>query len=261
MALRQKLSIAVALVCLLLACLPLEAVFSEQLTQMLKITLTVYALARGLNAVISVAQGTEMSIEPMGVGLTLTPGEVLDPLNDLIEQVSTVLLIASASIGVQKIILMLTDHALIQILLVLLAVMALLLSTLRPAVGNSGRVVLKMLVILTVLRFTVPMLAVVSHQTQNWLQTERQQAVAVLESAQSSVDQLNESYQSESGGWLSHLRDRFDLQTQLSQVKSRAEQGVEAAVYLLAEFVLIMVLLPLLFVWLALRIANTIHWQ
>ena len=176
MALRQKLTIAVALVCLVLACLPLESVFSEQLTQMLKITLTVYALARGLNAVISVAQGTEMSIEPMGVGLTLTPGEVLDPLNDLIEQVSTVLLIASASIGVQKIILMLTDHALIQILLVLLAVLALLLSIIRPSAGKSGRVVLKLLVILTVLRLTVPMLAVVSHQTQNWLQTERQQA-------------------------------------------------------------------------------------
>lgn len=61
-------------------------------------------MARGLNAVVSVAQGTELSIEPVGVGVTLAPGEILDPLNDLIEQVSTVLLIASASIGIQKIV-------------------------------------------------------------------------------------------------------------------------------------------------------------
>jgi hypothetical protein len=94
MSLRQKSAIGIALVCLFIACLPLEQAFTDQLTQMLKVTLTVYALARGLNAVISVAQGTEMSIEPMGVGLTLTPGEILDPLNDLIEQVSSVLLIA-----------------------------------------------------------------------------------------------------------------------------------------------------------------------
>lgn len=38
------------------------------------------------------AQGTELSIEPMGVGVILTLGELLDPLNDLIEQFSNVLL-------------------------------------------------------------------------------------------------------------------------------------------------------------------------
>ncbi len=255
----QKSAIGIALVCLIVACLPLEQAFADQLTQMLKVTLTVYALARGLNAVISVAQGTEMSIEPMGVGLTLTPGEILDPLNDLIEQVSSVLLIASASIGVQQIILMLSDHIWVQVLLALLAVLALLLVILKPSGANSGQLVLKTLVILTILRLTVPMLALVSHQTQQWLQTERQQAVSVLQSTQNSVDELNDGYQQESGGWFSNLRDRIDIQARLDQVKSRAEQGVEAAVYLLAEFVLIMVLLPLLFVWLVLRIIGTLR--
>lgn len=258
MSLGQKSAIGIALVCLLIACLPMEQTFADQLTQMLKVTLTVYALARGLNAVISVAQGTEMSIEPMGVGLTLTPREILDPLNDLIEQVSSVLLIASASIGVQKIILMLSDHIWIQILLALLAILALLLVILKPA-GASGQLVLKTLVILTILRLTVPVLALVSHQTQQWLQTERQQAVSVLQSAQSSVDELNEHYQQESGGWFSNLRDRIDIQGRLNQVKNRAELGVEAAVYLLAEFVLIMVLLPLVFVWLTLRLIGALR--
>ncbi len=261
MSLRQKSAIAMALICLIIACLPMEQAFAGQLTQMLKVTLTVYALARGLNAVISVAQGTEMSIEPMGLGLTLTPGEILDPLNDLIEQVSSVLLLASASIGVQKIILMLSDHLLIQLLLVLLAILVLLLLILKPAGHFSGQWLLKTLVILTVLRLTVPVLALVSHGTQQWLQTERQQAVSVLQSAQGSVDQLNESYQQESGGWFNNLRDKIDIQARLSQIKNRAEQGVEAAVYLLAEFVLIMLLLPLLFVWLVLRIIGALHFR
>ena len=85
-------------ICSVLLFLPLESNIGQELTTMLKVTLSVYAVLRGLNAVISTAQGTELSIEPMGVGLTLTPGEILDPLNDLIEQVSTVLLFASASI-------------------------------------------------------------------------------------------------------------------------------------------------------------------
>ncbi|MTI63924.1 hypothetical protein [Methylophaga sp.] len=259
MSLRQKSFIGIALLCLVLACLPLEQAFGGQLTQMLKVTLTVYALTRGLNAVISVAQGTEMSIEPMGVGLTLTPGEILDPLNDLIEQVSSVLLVASASIGIQKIILMLADHMLIQVLLVLLAMLALLLMILKPGAGWSGQIALKLLIVLTVLRLLVPVLALVSHQTQQWLQTERQEAVSVLQSAQASVDQLNQNHQQESGGWFDNLRERVDIGARLEQVKSRAEQGVEAAVYLLAEFLLIMVLLPLLFVWLALRIIASIR--
>lgn len=261
MSLKQKAFIGIALLCLVLACLPLEKAFGGQLTELLKVTLTVYALTRGLNAVISVAQGTEMSIEPMGVGLTLTPGEILDPLNDLIEQVSSVLLIASASIGVQKIILMFADHLLIQVLLALLAMLAMLLLIIKPSTARSGQFVLKMLVILTVLRLTVPMLALVSHQTQLWLETERQEAISLLKSAQNSVDNLNHSYQEEPGGWFNNLRQRIDVEARLSQVKNRAEQGVEAAVYLLSEFVLIMVLLPMVFVWLAIRMIRALRMQ
>ncbi|MBT8449478.1 MAG: hypothetical protein KJO69_07305, partial [Gammaproteobacteria bacterium] len=52
----------------------------------IKRALTTYAIARGLNGVISVAQGTEVAIQPVGVGVTFTPGQILDPINDLIER-------------------------------------------------------------------------------------------------------------------------------------------------------------------------------
>jgi len=48
-----------------------------------KRALITYGIARGLNGVISVAQGTEVSLQPAGVGVTLTPGQILDPVNDL----------------------------------------------------------------------------------------------------------------------------------------------------------------------------------
>lgn len=254
MANRQKIIIGIVFFCLILACVPLQQGVGQQLTDMLKVTLTVYAMARGLNAVISVAQGTEMSIEPMGVGLTLTPGEVLDPLNDLIEQFSLVLLLASASIGVQQIVLMLGDHQAIRITLALLAVVTLVVSSL-PAVSDGLKLMLlRLVIVLTLLRLLIPGLALVSHQAQQWLQADRQEAVSVLQSTQSSVDDFNTQYQSQSSGWFSDLRDRLDIEARLDKVKARAEQGVEAAVYLLAEFVLIMVLLPLLFAWLMLRL-------
>lgn len=256
---RQKTVIAVLLVCMVIACMPMQQAVGPQLSEMLKVTLTVYAMARGLNAVISVAQGTEMSIEPMGVGLTLTPGEVLDPLNDLIEQFSFILLLASASIGVQQIVLLLGDHQLIRIALVLLTVMGLIFYLLPKVPPEVKLLLVRLIIVLSVFRLLIPGLALVSHQTQQWLQTERQAAVSVLASTRSSVDEFNSQSQQPSSGWFSDLRDKLDIEARLEKVKQRAEQGVEAAIYLLAEFVFIMVLLPLLFGWLLLRLLSRLR--
>ena len=78
---------------------------SEYTESGLKRTLVTYAVARGLNGVISVAQGTEVAIEPAGIGLTFTPGQILDPVNDLIERFSWVVLVSGTSLGVQELLL------------------------------------------------------------------------------------------------------------------------------------------------------------
>ena len=55
----------------------------------LKRSLTAFAAARGLNAVISVIQGTEVTGGAF-VNVTLALGQVLDPVNDLVEQFAQV---------------------------------------------------------------------------------------------------------------------------------------------------------------------------
>ena len=67
--------------------------------------LATYGIARALNGVISVAQGTEVAIEPAGVGVILTPGQILDPINDLVERFSWVMLVSSASLGILNVLL------------------------------------------------------------------------------------------------------------------------------------------------------------
>ena len=53
----------------------------EQYTdQALKRSLVAFAVARGLNGLISVAQEAEIAMQPAGVGLTLSPGEILDQI-------------------------------------------------------------------------------------------------------------------------------------------------------------------------------------
>lgn len=46
------------------------------------------------------AQGTEVAVEPAGVGVIFTPGQILDPVNDLLEQFSNLMLAASVAFGI-----------------------------------------------------------------------------------------------------------------------------------------------------------------
>jgi hypothetical protein len=77
----------------------------------------IYATARGINALVSVLQGTELDM----VMLTFTIGELLDPVNDLIERFSGIMLIALGSLAIQKILLGVISHTVFNALLTVLA--------------------------------------------------------------------------------------------------------------------------------------------
>ena len=80
--------------------------FGERYTEEgLTRSLAAFGIAKGLNGLISVVQGTEVAVEPVGVGVILTPGQILDPVNDLIERFSWVMLVCTTSLGIQSILL------------------------------------------------------------------------------------------------------------------------------------------------------------
>ena len=90
----------------LLAVLPVaDEVGAGHVDAALKRALLGYAVARGLNGAISVAQGTEGAVQPAGVGVNFAPGEILDPINDLVERFSWIMMLAASSLGVQKVLL------------------------------------------------------------------------------------------------------------------------------------------------------------
>jgi len=71
----------------------------------LKRALATYAVARTINGVVSVVQETGVAVQPGGFGMTFAPGQLLDPINDLVEQVSSVMLAVSVSYGIQLLLL------------------------------------------------------------------------------------------------------------------------------------------------------------
>jgi hypothetical protein len=87
----------------------------------LKRSLISFASARALNGVISVLQGTELAVQPFGFGVSLTVGEILDPVNDLVETFSSVMLTASVAFGIQKLLLAIGSNWVVSALLSLIA--------------------------------------------------------------------------------------------------------------------------------------------
>ena len=97
------LSVALFLVAVLSVTPFMDQRASADYEQLFQRAFVTFALARTINGVISVVQGTEIALQPAGVGVTLTPGEILDPVNDLVERFSWVMMGATISLGVQNV--------------------------------------------------------------------------------------------------------------------------------------------------------------
>ena len=83
----------------------------------------IYATARGINGLVSVVQGTELNAWLA----TFAIGELLDPLNDLIERFSGVMTIVLASLAIQALILGIFSNFFVDFTLAILGLAAFLI--------------------------------------------------------------------------------------------------------------------------------------
>ncbi len=235
-------------------------------------SLSAFAIARGLNAVVSAAQGTELSIEPMGVGLTLTPGEALDPVNDLIERFSWVMLASSASLGMQKIFLSISAWPAFGFLiwLVFLCTVASVWLPVSPRPVTRG--LIKVSIIVLFVRFTVPAVFVLNELTHSeFLAVEYRQSTRSIEQANAELKKLTTegtaSAASEaSESWLDDLTAKLNLkaavQAEIAAIQEKMRKFEQIAaemtsylLHLIALFLLQTIVFPLLFLYLLYRAA------
>jgi len=227
----------------------------------LKNALVTFAVARTLNGVISAAQGTEVALEPGGVGVVLSVGEVLDPINDLIERFSAVMLIAASSLGLQALLLNITAWWGVSAFLVVAAA-AFLVTIWAPESVAADYMVpaLRVLLIILFVRFAAPVLIVGTTLISDaFLVPEQQAATAVLESTTADIEELNEETQAASasdqslmdrlGEMIGDSFESINVSERLVQLRESAANASEHIVSLIALFVLQTIILPLVFLW------------
>ena len=232
---------------------PLDEPATQQVDAGLKRALVSFAAARALNAVISVAQGTEVSVQPLGVGVTLTPGQLLDPVNDLVEQFSNLMLMASVAFGIQKMLISMGSYWLISLLLSVSAVgWAVFQIRGQRAPGWLRR----LLVVALMLRFAIPVVTLGSDLLwQKFLAADYEASQQVLGSATGQVASINPALPQESvqPGWLDRMKGWVtpdgEIKARFEKLKQAAEQAVEHIIKLIVIFLLQTLVIPLLLLW------------
>lgn len=229
----------------------------------LKRALVTFAIARGINGVISVAQGTEVAIEPAGVGVNFAPGQILDPLNDLVEWFSWVMLMAATSLGIQELLLTILSGHLFTGLLIAVAGVALALLWWRrreplPLRGGLWR----LLLLLMMVRFAVPLMALSNEALYRLYMAERYlSASAHIEAATERISEINRTTESaaqvpEDDSLLGSAKrfyqstlSALDVRGYIDRYQQAAADVSEQVVTLIVVFVMQTVLLPLFFLW------------
>mgnify|MGYP001814193107 FL=1 len=234
----------------------------EQAENALTNALVTFAVARTLNGVISVAQGTEIALEPGGVGVVLSAGEILDPVNDLIERFSAVMLIAASSLGLQALLLNITSWwGVTAFLLAAAAGFLVVIWAPRSAAASYAEPVLRVLLILLFVRFAVPVLIVGTTVISDaFLVPEQEAATAILRDTTADIERISDEAQAASteeqslmdrlGEIIDESLESIRVGDRMQELRESASNAAEHIVSLIAIFVLQTILLPLLFLWL-----------
>ena len=232
---------------------PLDTQASEQVDAGLKRALVSFATARVLSGVIYVVRGTQISAQPFGVGLNLTPGQVLAPLSDLLKHFSDLMLAASVAFGIQKVLISIGSYWPLSALLTATAFgwTWFYFRRLSPP-GWLCRA----LVVLLMLRFAIPLATIGTELvSQKFLAAEfatSQQAID-LSSVQVAAFSPPLPTSSEAQGTWERVKEWLakgaDVKMHFENLKRAAEQAVDHIVRIMVIFLLETLIIPVLLLW------------
>ena len=222
-----------------------------------------FGLAKGLNAVISLIQGTELSFTPVGVGLNFSVGEVLDPFNDMVERFSWVMLLATVSLGIQKILLVLSSKIFIQVALIASVGLSLLFIWVKQVKNTLFlSYSLKLFILILLLRFSAIIFVFISQELfTSTLEPQYVEASSVIENTKVELEELQsksktlvqaqkeEGFFGSVGSKYDKIIESLNISRQLDSLQGSIDNASRKIITLITIFIMQSVVMPLLFLW------------
>ena len=257
------LSIGLVLLVALSAMLHVDEKAMQLLDASFDRAMVAFGLAKALNAVISLIQGTELSLTPVGIGLNFSVGEVLDPFNDMVERFSWVMLLSSVSLGIQKLLLTLSSKLFLQVALGMSAVVTIALLWIRQLKSSFAlEYSLKIFALFVLLRFFAIVFVYTSQfMYDSLLQNEYRQATEVISTTKEQLEDIQSQNKAileskDKQGFFDSLDSRYsdivaslNISQQLESLQNSIDEATRNIITLITVFVFQTVVLPLFFLW------------
>lgn len=225
-----------------------------------------YATCRVINASVSIIEESSLHLQPAGVGVSLAVGQALDPIDDLTERVSDVLVTAVISLGVQKLAYEIGISLVPPALAVLLLLLSLLVWFGGERAGFAQKTLLRFALLLFAARFCLPVSSLINDVVnQHFFNDRIEQVSRNLSASSAGFDKLKD-FKLPDGGFLgaaSFLQQKSsEFREALAEVSknmgSLTENLLQLAFLYLGIFLIQVIILPLAAFFVLAKTANAL---
>jgi hypothetical protein len=231
----------------------------------------VYATCRLLNAAVSIAKNTTMDATPAGVGLSVSIGQLLDPIDDMIERVSDILVTSISSLGVQKIAYEIMVYLVPSILAVCLLIVSILIWFKAVKIASMRKQVLRIMFLMMVARCCLPVSALVNNYLQStFFDVKITEAKEKLFIGSDALDEFKDLTLPEFDGWQETItgsvafvkKKSIDFKNLFFGLIDNSGNIISSLITLsfifIAVFIIQVVALPILAFWIIVKLANSL---
>jgi hypothetical protein len=233
-----------------------------------------YATCRIINASVSIVQESTLQLEPAGVGVSLAAGQILDPINDMTERSSDVLVMAITSLGVQELAYELSISLAPQIFSFLLLILSILVWFQNDRIIRLQKTTMAILLFVGIARFCLPLSSLANEYIQtNFFDDKIAQANNELALGIADLEKLKDiSSVQENIGFIGSIKGNAQLIKEKSiQLKDAIAVTVENSANIINNllkltflyvgiFLIQVVILPIFIFWFLLKIVNSLFY-
>ena len=244
-----------------------DSYFSESITK----AGVAYATCRVINASVSIIKDSTLQLEPAGVGISLAVGQALDPIDDMAERLSDVLVTAITSLGVQKLAYEISVSFVPRMLSILLFALSVLLWFESERLTSLQKTVTRFMVLLIIARFCLPISSVADEYLhEHFFADQISDANEKLALGSAELDRLKDLSLPETDGVLGTIENSASFLKQkttefknalvstVNNTRDIIESLLKLTYLYVGIFLIQVVILPLLSFWFLVKTANAL---
>jgi hypothetical protein len=230
-----------------------------------------YGVCRVINATVSIIKESSVELEPAGVGLSLAVGQAVDPINDMVERLSDVLVMSITSLGVQKLTYEICLTLAPQVLAFFLIIFSILTLFKDDRIFKLQRLILSILIIISIARFCLPVSSMANQFLQDhFFEQKIVEANSQLARGIADLDKLKDVALPKYDGVIgtiensaSYLKQKsIDFKNAIAvTIENRdiiVENLLELTFLYVGIFIVQVLVLPLLIFWFLIKVVNSL---